>query len=94
MASDAQLSAKLLERENMKQEKRQQLIDSLEQMIDEVGLEGLLDIIGLVCSEKADHIEQSYNDFGLAESWNRRAAALIYAIDLVHNIERQALELH
>lgn len=52
---------------------------TLEALIDANGLDIVLSALAMICSEKADHIESTYNDSNLAESWNKCAAAILNA---------------
>lgn len=43
--------------------------DSLEALMDECGVQAILEALSAICGEKADHIEQSYNDSITAKVW-------------------------
>ena len=48
--------------------------DSLESVIDQIGLENTIDQISIICSEKADHIRATYVDsISLADLWESKA---------------------
>ena len=48
--------------------------DSLESVIDQIGLENTIDQISIICSEKADHIRCTYVDsISLADLWESKA---------------------
>lgn len=47
--------------------------DRLETMLDNVGLTALLDMLGEVCHEKAEHIRTNWQDEGNAKTWDRAA---------------------
>mgnify|MGYP001193968190 FL=1 len=48
--------------------------DSLERVIDQIGLENTIDQISIICSEKADHIRSTYVDsISLADLWESKA---------------------
>lgn len=51
-------------------------VDQLEVMVDRDGLKGIMDMLGTVCSEKADHIRASYGDESLAKKWERDGKTL------------------
>ncbi len=53
--------------------------EQLEKMIDCSSVEQVLDAIGLICSEKADHIEENWQDLALSNTWNRMAGAVVNA---------------
>jgi hypothetical protein len=40
-----------------------------EQLIDEVGLQLVLDAIAVVCAEKGDHVTYNWQDSSLAQRW-------------------------
>lgn len=50
--------------------------DQLEQMMDKVGIGNLIQLIGCVCSEKADHIRYNWQDRPLAAWWDKTARTL------------------
>lgn len=50
--------------------------DTLESLIDGAGLSPVLEALSLICDEKAEHIESSYGDKGLARQW-RTACGVI-----------------
>jgi hypothetical protein len=59
--------------------------EELEMLIDRHGLAHVLDMLSDVCAEKAEHIESTWDDRGLAKLWHRagvkvRAAALSPAV--------------
>lgn len=41
----------------------------VEQLIDEVGLQTVLDALTIVCHEKADHVQANWQDGPLASRW-------------------------
>jgi len=53
------------------------LADTLESLIDAKGIQTVLETIGQICSEKADHIATNWQDTGLAKEWDRLAARLV-----------------
>lgn len=50
--------------------------DKLEKLIDQYGLNAVLESIARICAEKADHIRSSYSDDDLAEVWDEAGEAL------------------
>jgi len=48
----------------------------LEDMIDTYGLEAVLDALGEICDEKAEHIRSNWQDSVTARPWNLIAARL------------------
>lgn len=50
--------------------------DRLEELVDAVTLEHVLGALAFVCLMKADHIEESYDDRGLAKIWRQMANKL------------------
>lgn len=54
-------------------------VDALEAMIDRIGLPAVLDLLGEVCSAKADHIRENWQDSPLAESWDNDASKILGA---------------
>lgn len=50
-------------------------LDQLEALIDAVGLATLLDGIDIVCAGKAEHIEENWQDSGLARTWRKAGEA-------------------
>ena len=48
-------------------------IDGLEAMIDVAGLPAVLDALGTICREKAEHVQSNWQDTALARQWTRAA---------------------
>ena len=46
-------------------------LEAIEAIIDEKGMDGLLDVIADVCAAKAKHIFYHWQDPALSETWNR-----------------------
>ena len=55
---------------------QQAMIEQLEAMIDTDGLQEVLDTLGIICQEKAEHIQASYQDTSLSEVWRKVADRL------------------
>ncbi len=53
------------------------LIDTLESMIDKHGTDGLCNLIAEVCSAKADHIRENWQDESTAATWDKEAARFL-----------------
>ncbi len=49
-----------------------QLID-LETLLDSTSLQALLTALRDICDAKADHIQENWQDTGLANAWNKAA---------------------
>lgn len=48
----------------------------IETLIDNKGLEDLLETIEIICNEKAAHIETTYGDLALTEKWDKASVAI------------------
>ena len=48
--------------------------DTLEKMIDTHGLPSVLEMLGDICHEKAEHIRTNWQDAALANTWRARGA--------------------
>lgn len=48
----------------------------LEEMIDRHSLAKVLDMLAGVCGQKASHIEENWQDYKLAKTWDRAANRL------------------
>lgn len=44
--------------------------DTLEKLVDDYGLRAVLEDLGQICHEKADHIRASYDSKRLANRWD------------------------
>lgn len=53
----------------------------LEQMTDKIGIANVLGIIAEICSLKADHIDDNWQDNELASRWNDLCARLLTVRD-------------
>jgi hypothetical protein len=53
------------------------LIDSIESIIDKHGTNRLCNLIAEVCSAKADHIRETWQDETTASAWDREAARFL-----------------
>lgn len=51
--------------------------EKLEEMIDRRGIQVVIETLGAICSEKADHIRENWQDEKLADHWDREAAILV-----------------
>lgn len=49
--------------------------EKLEEMIDRHGLKAVLNALGSVCHDKADHVQSNWQDRGLASAWQRAGKA-------------------
>jgi len=52
------------------------LLEQLEQLIDQNSLQGVLNTLADVCSEKADHLQSNWQDTFEANIWTCRAKAI------------------
>jgi hypothetical protein len=50
--------------------------EQVEKMIDAMGVDQLLHTIAQVCSDKADHIRDNWQDNALAHVWEKKAAQI------------------
>lgn len=64
---------------------RQRFSTELEDMVDKSSVAEVLDIIGDMLSEKADHIRTN-GDSNTAARWERASGQLIRLIDLLPNV--------
>lgn len=48
----------------------------LEAFIDRRGLAAVVDALGIICGEKADHVRSNWQDSRTASAWQRRAGQL------------------
>jgi hypothetical protein len=53
-----------------------ELIDKLESLVDQAGLQVVLDALTEICSKKAEHIEINYQDHKQAEIWRKAGWAI------------------
>jgi len=52
---------------------------TLEALADRHGLRAVVEALGQVCSDKADHIAENWADMALAKTWDREARVLLRA---------------
>lgn len=50
--------------------------DTLEQFIDQEGLQAALRVLSEICYAKAEHVETNWQDHELARAWTKAATAL------------------
>ena len=50
--------------------------DELEALVDTLGLERVLELLGEVCCDKADHLRTNWQDEAQARAWERSAKVL------------------
>jgi hypothetical protein len=56
---------------------KQQLdMEALEAMVDRHGMQGMLSMLAEICSEKAAHIIENWQDSSTAQWWEKRSAHL------------------
>lgn len=54
-----------------------QVIDSLEALVDSNSVRYVLEALAEVCSAKADHIRSNWQDEKLAKAWDAEAGAIL-----------------
>lgn len=54
----------------------QDAMDDLEDMVDAVGIHGIMDALSTIASEKADHVRANWQDDAMAKEWDRVARYL------------------
>ena len=57
----------------------QEAADALEAMVDRYGLARTLEVLGDVCMGKASHVEETWQDYGLARAWGL-AGSYMYTV--------------
>lgn len=57
-------------------DKTSTLSDALELLCDRSGLVNVLEVLSIVCEEKAEHIQSNWQDKVLAGAWERTAKEL------------------
>ena len=50
--------------------------DTIEQIIDKVGISGICLLISEICNEKAQHVRENWQDENLARDWNHDARVI------------------
>lgn len=63
--------------------KLQDIADKLETRVDHSGIDQVITALGLVCSDKADHVRENYSDETLADSWDLLAGFFVMLPDSV-----------
>lgn len=58
---------------------RESVKQAIEHYIDVSSVESVLDLVGEICSEKAQHISENWQDQQLAATWDRAAKACFRA---------------
>ena len=59
-----------MERYEQKFEEKISLFD-VEEMVNELGVDGILEMISEVCYEKAQHVRENWQDEVLAKQWDK-----------------------
>ena len=54
-----------------------QQLDTLESLVDQIGLADTIDRLAEVCSAKADHLEDNWQDHNAAVLWGEMAGRLL-----------------
>lgn len=60
--------------------------DSLEMMIDRIGLTETLNCIAAICAEKADHVRSNWQDESLASEWDKSGSLVSLTADSINSI--------
>lgn len=55
-----------------------EMLDALEKILDTSDVATVTDCLGEVCSAKADHLEENWQDYEAAKVWNARAGLLMH----------------
>lgn len=50
--------------------------DTLEKLVDDNGLQAVIGALSQICFEKAEHIQENWQDSGLAKLWEKNAKVL------------------
>jgi hypothetical protein len=50
--------------------------DQLELIVDRIGLKNAVELLAIICEEKAEHISSNWQDEILSKDWTRSARAL------------------
>jgi len=53
-----------------------EMMATLEEMVDRIGLTETLATLGLICHEKADHIRHNWQDKEAAKPWRRMGQSI------------------
>jgi P2-related tail formation protein len=56
--------------------KRESMKQAIERYIDVSSVAAVLDVVAEICSEKAQHISDNWQDEALAKSWDKAARAV------------------
>jgi hypothetical protein len=53
--------------------------DQLERLVDGIGLSAVLDLLSMVCYDKAEHLDSNWQDHGAATAWRRAGETVLKA---------------
>lgn len=56
-------------------------LDTLEQLVDRLSLPTVIHMLGIIASTKAEHINDNWQDKGLADLWDEAASVCFGASD-------------
>ena len=62
-------------------------LDEVERLIDQHGIEDLIEAIVDVCYEKEEHVRMNWQDHRLADAWRKIASVLERANERISKIE-------
>jgi hypothetical protein len=51
-------------------------MEALEAVVDRVGIKNVVELLAIICQEKAEHIRTNWQDHTTAAVWTRNAATL------------------
>ena len=60
-------------------------VNQLEMLVDENGLDNVIDALADVCGLKADHIRSNWQDLETAKAWDRAGYAVNSSLGVVHH---------
>ena len=64
-------------------DKHNAMLDQIESLVDVGTVGSVLDLLAEVCSAKADHIRETWQDETTAEVWDKMAAVCLNAQDRI-----------
>jgi hypothetical protein len=64
-----------------------QAMETLERMVDSYSLAAVVQAIGIICYEKADHVAENWQDEQLAKDWHRDAQVVDAIVSELRNAE-------
>ena len=52
-----------------------EMLETIENIIDRVGVDELIEMLEMICNEKADHLRVNWQDPSLAKAWEKQGDA-------------------